>query len=222
MDDKEIFALKSDSDSPLEEDQFDLEIPREVIKVVGVGGAGGNALNTIINSGVSDVDFIATNTDVAALRLSQAPTRVILGRNLTKGRGAGADPAKGHDAAQESEEELTQLLTGSDMVFITCGMGGGTGTGAAPVIAEIAKEKINALVVAIVTFPFEWEGLARTERAVDGIAKLRDKVDALVIVKNDRIIELSDKSTTCTEAFKMSDEVLRQAVVGVTGGSAKS
>ncbi len=217
MDDKEIFALKSDSDSPLEEDQFDLEIPREVIKVVGVGGAGGNALNTIINSGVSDVDFIATNTDVAALRLSQAPTRVILGRNLTKGRGAGADPAKGHDAAQESEEELTQLLTGSDMVFITCGMGGGTGTGAAPVIAEIAKEKINALVVAIVTFPFEWEGLARTERAVDGIAKLRDKVDALVIVKNDRIIELSDKSTTCTEAFKMSDEVLRQAVVGVTG-----
>jgi cell division protein FtsZ len=217
MDDKDIFSIKSESDAEAGTDELDLEVPREVIKVVGIGGAGGNALNTIINSGVTDVDFIAANTDVAALRLSQAPTRVILGKNLTKGRGAGADPAKGHDAAQESEEELTQILSGSDMVFITCGMGGGTGTGAAPVIAEIAKEKVNALVVAIVTFPFMWEGKARIDRAIDGIEKLREKVDALVIVKNDRIIELSDKSTSCAEAFKMSDEVLRQAVAGVTG-----
>ena len=217
MDDKEIFAINSENDAETGTDDLGLEVPREVIKVVGIGGAGGNALNTIINSGVTDVDFIAANTDVAALRLSQAPTRIILGKSLTKGRGAGADPAKGHDAAQESEEELTQILSGSDMVFITCGMGGGTGTGAAPVIAEIAKEKVNALVVAIVTFPFMWEGRARIDRAVEGIEKLREKVDALVIVKNDRIIELSDKSTSCAEAFKMSDEVLRQAVSGVTG-----
>ncbi len=217
MDDKELFSLNNDSDALSMNDEIDLLVPREVIKVIGVGGAGGNALNTIIRSGIDDVDFIAANTDVAALKLSEAKTRLILGRNLTKGRGAGADPNKGLEAAKESEEELTKILEGADMVFITCGMGGGTGTGAAPVIAEIAKEKINALVVAIVTFPFKWEGKGRIQRAAEGIAKLREKVDALVVVQNDRISELSDKSTTWSDAFKMSDEVLRQAVTGVTG-----
>lgn len=217
MDNKELFSLNNDSDALSMNDEIDLLVPREVIKVIGVGGAGGNALNTIIRSGIDDVDFIAANTDVAALKLSEAKTRLILGRNLTKGRGAGADPNKGLEAAKESEEELTKILDGADMVFITCGMGGGTGTGAAPVIAEIAKEKINALVVAIVTFPFKWEGKGRIQRATEGIAKLREKVDALVVVQNDRISELSDKSTTWSDAFKMSDEVLRQAVTGVTG-----
>ncbi len=205
--DNEVFSISDE----------EMLIPREIIKVIGVGGAGGNALNTIIRSGIDDVDFIAANTDVAALRLSEAPCRLVLGRNLTKGRGAGSDPEKGFQAAQESVEDVTKLLEGSDMVFITGGMGGGTGTGAAPVIAEIAKEKIGALVVAIVTFPFSWEGDRRIKRAIEGISNLREKVDALVIVENDRIIELSDKSTTQMEAFKMSDEVLRQAVTGVTG-----
>lgn len=215
MDDKEIFSMTNDVS--LENDDISALVPQEVIKVIGVGGAGGNALNTIIRSGIDDVDFIAGNTDVAALRLSEAPSKLILGRNLTKGRGAGANPSVGQEAAQESEEEITNLLEGADMVFITAGMGGGTGTGAAPVIAGIAKEKIGALVVAIVTYPFSWEGPKRIQQAIEGIAKLREKVDALVIVHNDRIIELSDKSTTWQEAFKMSDEVLRQAVAGVTG-----
>ena len=215
MDDSEIFSITNDA--PLEDDDISTLVPREVIKVIGVGGAGGNALNTIIRSGIDDVDFIAGNTDVAALRLSEASSKLILGRNLTKGRGAGANPSVGQDAAQESEEEITNLLEGADMVFITAGMGGGTGTGAAPVIAGIAKEKVGALVVAIVTYPFRGEGPKRIRQATEGISRLREKVDALVIVHNDRIIELSDKSTTWQEAFKMSDEVLRQAVAGVTG-----
>lgn len=215
MDDSEIFSITNDA--PLEDDDISTLVPREVIKVIGVGGAGGNALNTIIRSGIDDVDFIAGNTDVAALRLSEASAKLILGRNLTKGRGAGANPSVGQEAAQESEEEITNLLKGADMVFITAGMGGGTGTGAAPVIAGIAKDKVGALVVAIVTYPFSWEGPKRIRQATEGISRLREKVDALVIVHNDRIIELSDKSTTWQEAFKMSDEVLRQAVAGVTG-----
>ncbi len=217
MDDNEIFSVKRDVSVGLGSEADLIEVPREVIKVVGVGGAGGNALNTIIRSGTDDVDFIAANTDVAALRLSEARERLVLGKSLTKGRGAGADPQVGQKAAEESEEDLTNLLTGSDMVFITAGMGGGTGTGAAPIVAQIAKEKINALVVAIVTYPFSWEGTKRIRNALEGIQKLREKVDALIVVNNDRIIELSDKSTTASDAFAMSDEVLRQAVTGVTG-----
>lgn len=217
MDDNEIFSVKRDVPISPGDDSNLIEVPREVIKVVGVGGAGGNALNTIIRSGTDDVDFIAANTDVAALRLSEAHDRLVLGKSLTKGRGAGANPEIGEKAAEESEEEITSLLSGADMVFITAGMGGGTGTGAAPIVAGIAKEKINALVVGIVTFPFTWEGTKRIRNAVDGIQKLRDKVDALIVVNNDRIIELSDKSTTASDAFAMSDEVLRQAVTGVSG-----
>lgn len=216
VEDSEIFSMKREE--PLGMGEFDgFDVRPEVIRVIGVGGAGGNALNTIIRGGASDVDFIAANTDVAALRLSEAPKRLILGKNLTKGRGAGANPEVGQKAAEESEEEITELLTGADMVFITAGMGGGTGTGAAPVVAGIAKEKIGALVVAIVTHPFSWEGARRIQQALEGIQKLREKVDALIVVPNDRIIELSDKSTTTSDAFAMSDEVLRQAVMGVTG-----
>jgi len=216
MEDNEIFSMKKDD--PMAKDAMDeFEVPREVIKVVGVGGAGGNALNTIIRSGTEDVDFIAGNTDVAALRHSEAKDRLILGLNVTKGRGAGGEPEVGENAAKESQEEIANVLAGSDMVFITAGMGGGTGTGAAPVVAEIAKEKVGALVVAIVTKPFEWEGTKRIQRAEEGIQKLREKVDALIVVENDRLTELSDKSTTVTDAFAMSDEVLRQAVTGVSG-----
>jgi len=214
MDDNEIFSVKNEELDLNRDLEFD--VPREVIKVIGVGGAGGNALNTLIRSGADDVDFIAANTDVAALRLSLAKDRLILGRNLTKGRGAGSNPEVGENAAKESEEEISKLLEGSDMVFITAGMGGGTGTGASPIIAGIAREKSNALVVGIVTFPFSWEGSTHIQKALEGIKKLREKVDALIVVHNDRIVELSDKSTTVTDAFLMSDEVLRQAVAGVT------
>ena len=190
--------------------------PREVIKVVGVGGGGGNALNNIIASEVVDVDFIAVNTDVVALELSKAPTKIVLGTKLTGGRGAGADPARGKEAAQESTEDLKAVLEGADMVFITAGMGGGTGTGASPIIAEIAKE-LGALTVAVVTMPFSWEGPMRAQNAQRGVNELRDKVDALIIIENDKLLEVCDKGTSFFEAFQVADDVLRQAVAGVTG-----
>ncbi|WP_286952407.1 MULTISPECIES: cell division protein FtsZ [Aminobacterium] len=188
---------------------------RENIKVIGVGGGGGNALNHIIRNGIEGVECIAANTDMAALGLSETKTRVILGRELTRGLGAGADPDVGSEAAKESMEEIRQLISGADMVFLTAGMGGGTGTGATPVIAEIAKES-GALVVAVVTNPFSFEGKRRRNYANDGTAILKEKVDALLVVENDRLLEIADKKTGLTEAFKLADEVLRQAVQGVT------
>ncbi len=188
---------------------------RENIKVIGVGGGGGNALNHIIRSGIDGVEFIAANTDMAALGLSETKTRVILGRELTRGLGAGADPDVGSGAAKESIEEIRQLVTGADMVFLTAGMGGGTGTGATPVIAEVAKET-GALVVAVVTNPFSFEGRKRKTHAEQGVSFLKEKVDALLVVENDRLLEIADKKTGLTEAFKLADEVLRQAVQGVT------
>ncbi|PIE54935.1 MAG: cell division protein FtsZ [Dethiosulfovibrio peptidovorans] len=188
---------------------------REIIKVVGVGGGGGNALNNIIRSGVTGVEFLAVNTDMASLDLSEASTRLILGRDLTRGHGAGADPQVGYAAAKESFDELKELLTGSDMVFLTAGMGGGTGTGASPVIAELAKES-GALVVAVVTMPFFWEGKRRNEQAQVGIKTLQEKVDALIVIENDKLMEISDKNTALTDAFRVADDVLRQAVQGVT------
>jgi cell division protein FtsZ len=188
---------------------------RENIKVIGVGGGGGNALNHIIRNGIEGVECIAANTDMAALGLSETKTRVILGRELTRGLGAGADPDVGSEAAKESIEEIRQLISGADMVFLTAGMGGGTGTGATPVIAEIAKES-GALVVAVVTNPFSFEGKRRRNYANDGTAILKEKVDALLVVENDRLLEIADKKTGLTEAFKLADEVLRQAVQGVT------
>ena len=188
---------------------------REVIKVVGVGGAGNNALNHIIRGGVGGVEFIAANTDIAHLDLSEASTRIILGRELTKGLGAGSDPEIGSKSAMESREELRAAVEGADMVFVAAGMGGGTGTGAAPVISGIAKEA-GALVVAVVTLPFTFEGARRTKQAKAGITQLRDKVDALIVIPNDRLLSITDKKTSINDAFKIADGVLHQAVQGVT------
>lgn len=188
---------------------------REVIKVVGVGGAGNNALNHIIRGGVSGVEFIAANTDIAHLELSDATCRIILGKELTKGLGAGSDPEIGCKSAMESREELRAVVEGADMVFVAAGMGGGTGTGAAPVIAGIAKEA-GALVVAVVTLPFTFEGRRRIRQASYGIEQLRDKVDALIIIPNDRLLGITDKKTSVNDAFRMADGVLHQAVQGVT------
>lgn len=187
----------------------------ENIKVIGVGGGGGNALNHIIRSGVTGVDFIAANTDMASLGLSEAPTKLILGRELTKGLGAGADPEIGYNSAKESFDDIREFVSGCDMVFMTAGMGGGTGTGATPVIAEIAKET-GALVVAVVTHPFAFEGRRRFKQALEGTESLRDKVDALIVIENDKLLEISDRNTGLTDAFQLADEVLRQAVQGVT------
>lgn len=188
---------------------------REVIKVIGVGGAGNNALNHIIRGGVAGVEFIAANTDIAHLELSEAPTRIILGKELTKGLGAGSNPEIGCKSAMESREELRAAIDGADMVFVAAGMGGGTGTGAAPVIAGIAKEA-GSLVVAVVTTPFTFEGRRRIKQAESGVDQLRDKVDALIIIPNDRLLGVSDKKTSVSDAFKMADGVLHQAVQGVT------
>lgn len=188
---------------------------REIIKVIGVGGAGNNALNHIIRGGVTGVEFIAANTDIAHLDLSEASCRIILGKELTKGHGAGSDPEIGCKSAMESREELRSLVEGADMVFVAAGMGGGTGTGASPVIAGIAKEA-GALVVAVVTLPFTFEGRQRTKQANLGIEQLRDKVDALIVIPNDRLLSIADKKTTLSDSFKMADGVLHQAVQGVT------
>lgn len=188
---------------------------REVIKVIGVGGAGNNALNHIIRGGVSGVEFIAANTDIAHLELSEAPCRIVLGKELTKGLGAGSDPEIGCKSAMESREELRAVVEEADMVFVAAGMGGGTGTGAAPVIAGIAKEA-GALVVAVVTLPFTFEGKRRITQANAGIEQLRDKVDALIVIPNDRLLSVTDKKTSVNDAFKMADGVLHQAVQGVT------
>lgn len=188
---------------------------REVIKVVGVGGGGNNALNHIISSGLKGVEFIAANTDVAQLNQNLASIKIVLGEQLTKGKGAGSDPEIGFKAAKESADMIKEILQGADMVFITAGMGGGTGTGASPVIAEVAKET-GALVVAVVTKPFIFEGKVRIKQALEGIKNLQDKVDALIVIPNDKLLEISDKKMTVLDSFKLADEVLRQAVQGVT------
>ncbi|MDR0647717.1 MAG: cell division protein FtsZ [Synergistaceae bacterium] len=200
-------------------DIFQLDRPfrssREIIRVVGVGGGGNNALNHIIRGGVGGVDFVAANTDHAHLDLSEASLKITLGRELTRGLGAGSDPLVGQKAALESRDEIRAALEGSDMVFIAAGMGGGTGTGASPVIANIAKET-GALVVAVVTRPFQFEGKRRLSHASEGIEKLREQVDALIVIPNDRLLALADKKTSLADAFKLADNVLHQAVQGVT------
>lgn len=188
---------------------------REHILVIGVGGGGGNALNHIIDSGVEGVEFVAANTDSRALSLNRAPHKIILGEKLTKGLGAGADPQVGMDAAKESIDRIREYVNGANMVFVTAGMGGGTGTGAAPIIAEVAKE-MGVLVVGVVTMPFSFEMKKRFKVAQEGIAKLKEKVDALLVVENDRLLALADEKTKSTDAYRMADEVLRQAVQGVT------
>ena len=185
------------------------------IKVVGVGGAGGNAVNRMVLSGVDGVEFVAVNTDAQALLNSQAPIAVRIGDKLTKGLGAGGRPEIGHRAAEESTESLDEILRGSDMVFITAGMGGGTGTGASPVLAKIAKAA-GALTVAVVTKPFEFEGTRRRRSAEEGINALRDTVDALITIPNQRLLQMVDPKTPITEAFRIADDVLRQGIAGIS------
>ncbi|MBU8907102.1 cell division protein FtsZ [Desertibacillus haloalkaliphilus] len=185
------------------------------IKVIGVGGGGSNAVNRMIENGLQGVEFIAVNTDAQALHLSKAETKLQLGGKLTRGLGAGANPEIGKKAAEESKEQLEEALTGADMVFITAGMGGGTGTGAAPVIAEVAKE-IGALTVGVVTRPFTFEGRKRSTQAAAGINGLKEKVDTLIVIPNDRLLEIVDKNTPMLEAFREADNVLRQGVQGIS------
>jgi len=185
------------------------------IKVVGVGGGGNNAVNRMIAAGLRGVNFISVNTDAQALRLCQAEQKVQIGAKLTKGLGAGANPEIGKKAAEESFEELSQRLQGADMVFVTAGMGGGTGTGAAPVVAQIAKES-GSLTVGVVTRPFNFEGRKRASQAEEGIAELKSKVDTLIIIPNDRLLQIADKQTSIIEAFRIADDVLRQGVQGIS------
>ncbi|HBG22952.1 MAG: cell division protein FtsZ [Syntrophaceticus sp.] len=185
------------------------------IKVIGVGGGGGNAVNRMIQAELQGVQFLVVNTDVQSLNLSQAEHKIQIGSKLTKGLGAGADPDIGNKAAEESRDELMQALEGADMVFVTAGMGGGTGTGGAPVVAEVAKE-IGALTVGVVTRPFTFEGRKRANQAETGIQELRSKVDTLITIPNDRLLQVVDKSTSINEAFRIADDVLRQGVQGIS------
>lgn len=185
------------------------------IKVIGVGGGGSNAVDRMIENEVQGVEFIVVNTDAQVLRLSKAETRVQIGRELTRGLGAGANPDIGRKAAEESYDELVELIQGADMVFITAGLGGGTGTGAAPVIAEIARES-GALTVGIVTKPFTFEGKRRTSFAGSGLEELKKNVDTMIVIPNDRLLQIVEKNTPMLEAFREADNVLRQGVQGIT------
>ena len=187
-----------------------------VIKVVGVGGGGTNAVNRMVDAGLRGVEFIAANTDAQALQMCDADIKLNIGHDLTKGLGAGANPDVGFGAAAESRDEIKEALKGADMVFVTAGEGGGTGTGAAPVIAEIAKNEIGALTVGVVTKPFEFEGSQRTRAAEEGIARLRDVVDTLIVIPNEKLLGMVERRTTILDAFREADNVLRQGVQGIT------
>jgi cell division protein FtsZ len=186
-----------------------------VIKVVGIGGGGCNAVNRMIDAGLKGVEFVAINTDAQALLMSDADVKLDVGRQLTRGLGAGSDPDVGRQACEEHREEIEEVLKGADMVFITAGKGGGTGTGGAPVVAEIAKQ-LGALTIGVVTRPFAFEGRRRSVQAESGIQRLKEKVDTLIIIPNDRLLQVSDQKTTMLNAFKMADEVLLQGVQGIT------
>ncbi|MGM0419578.1 MAG: cell division protein FtsZ [Bacillota bacterium] len=185
------------------------------IKVVGVGGGGNNAVNRMIDEGLEGVEFIAINTDAQVLMSSNAGVTIRIGEKLTRGLGAGADPQVGKEAAEESKDEIADAVSGADMVFITAGMGGGTGTGAAPVVAQAAKDQ-GALTVGVVTKPFTVEGTKRMSNAQDGIKDLQDNVDTLIIIPNDRLLEVAEKKTSLIDAFKIADDVLRQGVQGIS------
>ena len=185
------------------------------IKVIGVGGGGNNAVNRMIEHGVQGVEFIAVNTDAQALNLSKAEVRMQIGAKITRGLGAGANPEVGKKAAEESKEQIEEALRGADMVFVTAGMGGGTGTGAAPVIAQIARG-LGALTVGVVTRPFTFEGKKRANQASGGIGAMKEAVDTLIVIPNDRLLEIVDKSTPMLEAFREADNVLRQGVQGIS------
>ncbi|MGE7913864.1 cell division protein FtsZ [Lysinibacillus xylanilyticus] len=196
--------------------EFDTSVDQlAVIKVIGVGGGGNNAVNRMIEHGVQGVDFIAVNTDAQALNLSKAEIKLQIGTKLTRGLGAGANPEVGKKAAEESREQLEEVLRGADMVFVTAGMGGGTGTGAAPVIAQIARD-LGALTVGVVTRPFTFEGRKRQTQAIGGIGGMKESVDTLIVIPNDKLLQIVDKSTPMLEAFREADNVLRQGVQGIS------
>lgn len=197
---------------------FDMELQMEQftnIKVIGVGGGGSNAVNRMIESELTGVEFIAVNTDAQALTLSKAPTKIQIGEKRTKGLGAGSNPEIGQEAAEESKEVLKRAMEGADMIFLTAGLGGGTGTGAAPVIAAIARE-IGCLTVGVVTKPFSFEGRRRMAQAQKGYDNMHDKVDALITIPNDRLLQVVEKKTSMLEAFRIADDVLRQGVQGIS------
>ncbi len=187
-----------------------------VIKVVGVGGGGTNAVNRMVDAGLRGVEFIAANTDAQALQMCDADIKLNIGHEVTKGLGAGANPDVGFASAAESRDDIKEALKGADMVFVTAGEGGGTGTGAAPVIAEIAKNEIGALTVGVVTRPFEFEGSQRSRQAEDGIARLRDVVDTLIVIPNEKLLAIVERRTSILDAFRQADDVLRQGVQGIT------
>ncbi|RKD24108.1 cell division protein FtsZ [Ammoniphilus oxalaticus] len=196
--------------------EFDLDIESLAqIKVIGVGGGGSNAVNRMIEMGVQGVEFIAVNTDAQALHLSRADQKLKIGEKLTRGLGAGANPEVGRKAAEESREQIENALRGADLVFVTAGMGGGTGTGAAPVIADIARQ-MGSLTVGVVTKPFSFEGRKRAQQANNGVNALKEKVDTLIVIPNDRLLEIVDKNTPMLEAFREADNVLRQGVQGIS------
>lgn len=196
--------------------EFDIEMDQIAqIKVVGVGGGGNNAVNRMIEAGLKGIEFIAVNTDKQALFLSQATTKIQIGDKLTKGLGAGASPDIGEKAANESKDEIAQALKGSDMVFVTAGMGGGTGTGAAPIVAQIARE-MGILTVGVVTKPFTFEGKRRLQHAERGVENLKNTVDTLVTIPNDRLLQIAEKRTSILDAFVIADDILRQGVQGIS------
>jgi len=208
-----LYAIKEDK--PLLEIRTnDAEAAAKII-VIGVGGAGNNAVNRMVDEHIDGVEFIGVNTDKQALQLCKAPRLIQIGEKLTKGLGAGAKPEVGEKAAEESAEEIAEAIQGADMVFVTCGMGGGTGTGAAPVVARIAKE-MGILTVGVVTKPFRFEARARMVNALAGIDKIKEHVDTLIVIPNDKLLEIVDRRTTMPEALKKADEVLQQAVQGIT------
>jgi len=186
-----------------------------VIKVVGIGGGGVNAVNRMIDAGLRGVEFVAINTDAQVLLMSDADVKLDIGRDLTRGLGAGSDPEIGRQAADDHRDEIVEVLKGADMVFVTCGEGGGTGTGGAPIVAQVAKE-MGALTVGVVTRPFSFEGRRRAVQAEAGIAGLKDEVDTLIIIPNDRLLQIADVDTSVVQAFKLADEVLLQGVQGIT------
>lgn len=197
---------------------FELEMDAghlAIIKVIGVGGGGNNAVNRMIDAGVKGIEFIAVNTDAQVLNTSSANVKIQIGSKLTRGLGAGANPDIGQKAAEESKDDIMEALRGADMVFVTAGMGGGTGTGAAPVVAEIARE-LGALTVGVVTKPFTFEGRKRISQAEQGTEKLKEKVDALITIPNDRLLQIAERKTTMAEAFKIADDILRQGVQGIS------
>ena len=186
-----------------------------VIKVVGVGGGGTNAVNRMVDAGLAGVEFIAVNTDAQALLMADADVKIHIGSKATRGLGAGADPTVGQAAAQESRDELKEALKGADMIFVTAGEGGGTGTGGAPIVAELGRE-LEALTVGVVTKPFGFEGRMRADQAEQGIESLRERVDTLIVIENDRLLQVVEKRTPVTEAFRIADDILRQGVQGIT------